>query len=363
MSEVYSLECSSTISFEASKFLPSKKAASGLLPPSFCKTEDPLNQLPTHLSATAASSIGFPTGYGLGPLGWGFMDTEKSDIRAHTNGHSALPEVLTGSVYFPRHLPPYEEAISSGRTTIPTFRDPFGSSNGGGHMNGMAGTHPTTTAPPQSSFLPTHLPGSPKTPQRPHVSDDNRSSGGKDRKRKRDEDYRMSSGTSRSASPSSKSNGRISRGVSMESEANGNGNGRTIATPKSKLHTEDSPKPDSGLIVRGVMLLDTLSAGETIKVVKVKDGTLVAIRETDTVEGCIERRQSNAAMLASESGKSRQSEPRDSKRRRQEEPNDLLLKIWTGQVAETETPKVLFSCTPMLSMNPANHHNTPGRKA
>ncbi|KAF3941316.1 hypothetical protein ABW19_dt0202470 [Dactylella cylindrospora] len=343
-----------------------------------CKEESPnLHFLPTPLSTTP-SSFSFPTGSNA----WGAMDAGKTHIR-NTNGASRVPalvsEVVGAPLSMPRNLPEdtLGEAMRLESASPPPpilFRDPFAHVTAP-HINSLAGVgahRPVSPAQLSASMSPhRQAPGSPspqQPAQRPPSSDErdysasrSRDSNPRGTKRARCEEppKKLSQENLRTMSqspcPSSESNGNYSRATSMETESHGPA--RRLATPLSKMKAEPTSSK-TVVLHQKVLLLDTINAGEEIKIIKTKEGEFIAIRADEEAEGFMERRQSNAALVAvgmAQKGEKGTENPKSAKKRALEAQTEELVRIWSGH--GTEPPaKVIFvpSLESLLSLNDTN---------
>ncbi|KAK6522184.1 hypothetical protein TWF281_002751 [Arthrobotrys megalospora] len=277
---------------------------------------------------------------------WATMETEKSRLRHHSNmnGTSLFSEVCAETLLAHRSMSqePTVDSMIEGSVSPPpsiSFRNPF-------PQSGLSGSSPPPQAMFPQRFTPVrHIPSdaNSRTPtQSPECSSRPvRDANPRPAKRKRDEDDKVGSSPiesyiepprkSRSPFQSAGSNGGISRGQSVDTDSPGELSRVTNLIPRTRASDSDSAR--TVVLHQRLPLLDSINAGEMVKVIRTKDGNLFVIRDDEEPEDFMERRQSTASST-SFSGLRDKTEIGTTKTSRKRPHGEAqageLVRIWSG---------------------------------
>ncbi|KAK6496262.1 hypothetical protein TWF481_002287 [Arthrobotrys musiformis] len=311
-------------------------------PPSKADDIDPFHFLQTATSTVPASSFTFTSSV---PQSWTPMETEKPRLRLHAgmNGSPLVSDVFAEAMLARRSVSrePTGEPIVERSASPPSisFRNPFPHTT-------TSGTSPSAPTVFPQRFTPVRqIPASDSNSRTPTLSPECSSRPVRDAnprpaKRKRDDSDRVGSSPmescmephhkSRSPFQSSGSNGGISRAQSMETETSGQA-GR-LSNPSTRIRTSDSHPPTTMVIHRKLLLLDSIGAGELVKIVETKDGDLIVIRDDEEPEELMARRESNASMCSTFGQKEKEIGVMKAgkKRGHGEVHTEELVRIWSG---------------------------------
>ncbi|KAF3901805.1 hypothetical protein AA313_de0205979 [Arthrobotrys entomopaga] len=270
---------------------------------------------------------------------WSPMEGEKPRLRnpANLSGSSHVSGVLATATMMPRGVSqePTEAMRDSASPPPVTFRNPFPSSN----LVGSPPAHSTLPSLPQRFTPVRQVPAdSGRTPSySPEFVHQNKENNPRPAKRRRNDDAMASSPdpaarVSKSPRPSSESNGTMSRAQSLDIESPVQP--RPVATPSTRRRrTSDAVPLPTVVVHQKILLLDSINAGEMIKIIRTKDGDLIAIRDDEEPEGFMERRQSNASFKSLPQSK-KEKEPEVSKTAKKRALDDAqteeLIRIWSG---------------------------------
>ncbi|KAF3918767.1 hypothetical protein ABW21_db0207385 [Orbilia brochopaga] len=155
-------------------------------------------------------------------------------------------------------------------------------------------------------------------------------------KRKREERASLSEGPRKSKSPfpSTGSNGHLSRAVSIDVTEH-TATEEDPAATGSKIGEICFGK--SVVIHSKIMLLDTITAGDLIKVIKTLDGEFIAIKDNEEPEDIIERRR--RAAIPPKKDKETEAAKTAKKRAHDEANTEELIRIWSGGGPEPPAKK------------------------
>ncbi|EPS42599.1 hypothetical protein H072_3370 [Dactylellina haptotyla CBS 200.50] len=287
-----------------------------------------------------------PTSFTFTPsftTAWAPMQSEKSHLRhpANMNGSSFVSEVFAESLLVPRAVSqePMAEAMRDTSMSPPppvTFRNPFPASN-------LTGSSPSQATPlniPQRFTPIRQVPASDVRSRTesysPECSHQAKELNQRPIKRKREDDSRMDllepSRKSKSPFHSSESNGSLSRSHSVDIDPPLSA--RRLATPVSSRTRKSSDANSNKTVVlhQKILLLDAINAGEMVKIIKTKDGDLIAIRDDEEPEEFMERRESNASIISLPPKKEKGLEVSKTARKRaiDEAQTEELVRIWSG---------------------------------
>ncbi|KAK6342015.1 hypothetical protein TWF730_001497 [Orbilia blumenaviensis] len=279
---------------------------------------------------------------------WAAMEHEKPRLRHHVNGRASplSSDLFAETVLAHRSvsqeptIDPMVERSVSPPPSIP-FRNPFPQSN-------LSGSLPAAPAIFPQRFTPVrHIPASDANSRTPTQSPECTNRPAKDAnprptKRKRDESDRIGSSPmesymepprkSRSPFRCSDSNGSISRAHSVDTESAGQRGSHAISVPSPRAN--DNLSSRTIVLHSKVLLLDSINAGEMVKVIKTKDNDVIVIRDDEEPEEFMERRQSTASLVSLPGLKDRKEigTAKTSKKRAHEEASTELVRIWSGCV-------------------------------
>ncbi|KAF3169326.1 hypothetical protein TWF225_008384 [Orbilia oligospora] len=314
-----------------------------LLGPPPSKTDDiePFTFLPTSTSTVPASSFTF-TSTSLNS--WPSMEPEKPRLRlrAGMNGIPVVSDVFAETVSARRSVSqePTVESMVEGSASPPSvrFRNPF-------PQSAVSASSPSASTVFPQRFAPVrHIPASDSNSRTPTQSPECSSRPARDAnprpaKRKRDDDGIGSSPMdacmepprkSRSPFHSSGSNGGTSRAQSLETESSNQA--RRVSNPAPRPRAGDIAPTTTMVIHRKLLLLDSIGAGEMVKIVETRDGDLIVIRDDEEPEELMARRESNASMASTSKPKEKEiGTTKTGKKRGHGEANtEELVRIWSG---------------------------------
>lgn len=311
-------------------------------PPSKADDIEPFTFLSAPASTVPASSFTFTSTI---PNSWTSMETEKPRLRLHAGMNRTPPvsDVFSEAIPERRSVSrePTTESMLERSASPPSiqFRNPFPHST-------ISGSSPATASVFPQRFTPVrHIPApdsSSRTPtQSPECSGwPARDANPRPAKRKRDDGDRIGSSPmeaymepprkSRSPFHSFDSSDGISRAQSIETESSDQV-GR-VPNPVPKTRTGDTLPTKTMVIHRKLLLIDSIGAGELVKIVETRDGDLIVIRDDEEPEELMARRGSDASTTSTFGSKEKEigTTKTGKKRAHGELHAEELVRIWPG---------------------------------
>ncbi|KAJ6264076.1 hypothetical protein Dda_0217 [Drechslerella dactyloides] len=322
------------------------KPSARLLGPAYAKQEEseafhlltaPLNAPLSPFSFTGCASA------------WAPLEPEKSRARAPVAisrptataiiSGGGEPMLLSATIPSEPLADPMRDMSESPQPCI-VFRDPFSQQTA---FSGSGSSRITPPAMPQRFSPVRNVPAmsdpqnsrpASRSPISPEATNQSaglpRDANPRPTKRKREEKAPMaeSSRKSKSPFPSSESNENISRGASADIAEQNTSPKCPAAASAGARKVGEINLGKSVVIHSKILLLDSINAGEMIKVIRTNDGDFIAIRDDEEPEDIMERRR--RANIPQKKDKDTEASKNAKKRALDEAQTEELIRIWSG---------------------------------
>ncbi|KAK6353461.1 hypothetical protein TWF696_005425 [Orbilia brochopaga] len=329
------------------------KPANRLLGPAFAKQDE---SDAFHLLTAPLSTPLSPFSFTACASTWAPLEPEKSRARAPVSlSRPSATAIISGggepmllsATIAPESIVDNMRDMSESPQPCILFRDPFA-------QQSTFGGPPSRITPPAmpQRFSPIrNVPASSDSHSRPtsrspmspeatsHTAGLTHDGNPRPTKRKREDKAPMpeSSRKSKSPFPSADSNGHLSRSASVDVAEQNAGSGKCPAAAAGKGKIGELNFGKSVVIHSKIMLLDSISAGDLIKVIRTIDGEFIAIKDDEEPEDIMERRR--RAAIPPKKDKETESSKNAKKRALDEAQTEELIRIWSGGGPEPPAKK------------------------